>query len=194
MLSHVRDRELVCIALQDDSVLKNLKKRDNSRKDGRRKNSGISGGRERSNYRHRDDKFPVETLYPKTFVPCQKVERGYLLDRDMDTITLLRIKGRNVRSCTLSTDSGNEIMKFHLVPNKKQKTFIVELPESIPLGMVYYTKILVSFDADEVTSIEQKGDYTDMNTRIKRSIQRFRFRHECSRTKSCLRWRCVSGH
>nr|WNL49608.1 hypothetical protein MarFTMF_092 [Marseillevirus sp.] len=137
----------------------------------------------RTNYKHRDDKFPKEEILQplKGFKACTpQSPKKYVLTRQTDTVNLLRVKGTNVRSCTISDTTGHKIMKFHLVPSNKEKTFVLELPESLPMVLVVYRQILVEFDADSIVSVEQKGEFMRRDVRQIFCYKKYQFKHECS--------------
>ena len=71
-------------------------------------------------------------------------------------------------------------MKFHLLPCNKEKTFIVELPESLLIILVVYRRIFAEFDADNIVSVEQKGEYICGDFRQGLVLRKYQFKHECS--------------
>ncbi|AMQ10973.1 hypothetical protein [Brazilian marseillevirus] len=182
MFNYVGRKELVSLAVQDESSLKFLKKEIAREKIAAERIRDFWMKR-RVNYSHRDDNFPVaqELQFLKKFTICGLHPPGkYLLARHTDTVNLLRVTGRNVRSCTISDATERKIMKFHLIPSKKKKTFIVELPESLPIILVVYRQVFVEFDADEVICVEQKGEFIDGHSRYHLCIEKYQFKHECS--------------
>ncbi|AHC55062.1 hypothetical protein D1R32_gp345 [Tunisvirus fontaine2] len=189
MFEFLEKGELVSLALQDEDALRFAKRRVAKEK--------IAGERIRefwrkrsTNYKHRDEKLPREEQLQliKKFVTCPfHSPKRYMLCRTItDTVNLLRIKGTNVRSCTIYDECEYKIMKFHLVPCNKEKTFIVELPESLPIVIVFYRVLFVEFDADDIAGVQQKGEYIAGDARRKFLGEKYQFRHECS-TKVIVR-------
>lgn len=174
--------EIVSLALQDHETLKFAKKRIRKEKAAAERIREFWKKR-RTNYKHRDDKFPREEVLQvlKVFKACTPYSlKKYVLTRQTDTVNLLRVKGTNVRSCTISDTTGHKIMKFHLVPCNKEKTFILELPESLPIALVVYRQILVEFDADSIASVEQKGEFIRDDVRETFFRKEYQLKHECS--------------
>ncbi|AHA46362.1 hypothetical protein ISTM_464 [Insectomime virus] len=173
--------ELMSLALQDEEALKSAKRRTIKEKTSAEKIRDFWRKR-RTNYKHRDDSFEkdweMRRLHHK-FTPCDVSSGKYVLARRSDTVTLLKVTGRNVRKCTIS-DVENKILEFHLIPSNKEKTFIVELPESIPIVLIPFRETFVDFDADSVTKVEQKGDFITDDKRQSFQMTKYRFKHECS--------------
>ncbi|AQM73034.1 hypothetical protein B1750_gp053 [Noumeavirus] len=182
MCEFLGKREIVSLALQDHETLKFAKKRIRKEKAAAERIREFWKKR-RTNYKHRDDKFPIEEILQvlKVFKACTPHSpKKYVLTRETDTVNLLRVKGTNVRSCTISDTTGHKIMKFHLVPCNKEKTFILELPESLPMVLVVYRQILVEFDADSIANVEQKGEFMREDVRQTFSRKEYQLKHECS--------------
>ncbi|AHA46355.1 hypothetical protein ISTM_457 [Insectomime virus] len=182
MCEFLEKRELVSLTLQDEEALKFAKRRVTKEKMAAERIREFWRKR-RTNYKHRDEKFPREEQLQvlKKFTICGLYSPGkYTITRMTDTVNLLRIKGTNVRSCTISDSTGHKIMKFHLVPCNKEKTFIVELPESLLIILIVYRRTFAEFDADNVVSVEQKGEYICGDFRQGLVLRKYQFKHECS--------------
>lgn len=182
MCEFLGKHEIISLALQDHETLKFAKKRIRKEKAAAERIREFWRKR-RTNYKHRDDKFPREEILQvlNVFKACMpQSPTKYVLTRQSDTVNLLRVKGTNVRSCTISDTTGHKIMKFHLVPCNKEKTFILELPESIPVILVVYRQILVEFDANSIVSVEQKGEFISNGVRQTFVREKYQFKHECS--------------
>ncbi|AEA07264.1 conserved hypothetical protein [Lausannevirus] len=188
MFEFLEKGELVSLALEDENALRFAKRRVAKEK-GAGERIREFWRKRRTNYKHRDENLPREEQLQSTkkFITCpSRTPKKYMLCHTTDTVNLLRIKGTNVRSCTISGDCGEKIMKFHLVPCNKEKVFIVELPESLPIINVVYRVLFVEFDADDISGVQQKGEYIARDARREFMRKEHRFRHECS-TKVVVR-------
>lgn len=135
-------------------------------------------------YTHKDDEGKDDKELARElqmFRKCSKTaNKRYQVSRSHDTASILRIKGKNVRKASMV--SGNHvILKFYLVPHQEKRTFIVELPISVPtcslptLEMTEY-----AFDAEKIWSVEQKGSFLLSDFRLKMWTEGTRITHECS--------------
>lgn len=188
MFEFLRKRELVSSSLHDEEALVFSSKRILCEKMAGERIRNFWRKR-RDVYTHKDDEGKDDKELARElqmFRKCSKTaNKRYQVSRSHDTASILRIKGKNVRKASMV--SGNHvILKFYLVPHQEKRTFIVELPVSVPTSSFFVnTKrtlemIEYVFDAEKIWSVEQKGSFLLSDFRLKMWTEGTRITHECS--------------